>query len=171
MQGHNQLIWNPYNLEGYESAFANGITGRGKGVGVFFKKNALIEVCEKEKYQFIKFSNEKITIFCLYVSKGCDFNLLVQSLNQYDFDNNTENTFLIGDLNFDAHGCNDLSKYLSKLNFIQMVKRATHLGGHILDHVYVKQGRPSRIDIKHHHIYYSDHDGILVDIKKDMASN
>ena len=75
-----------YELCGYQSAFANGIIGRGKGVGVFFKKDALVEVCEKERYQFIKFKNRDVTIFCLYLSKGCDFDRLVQSLRHFDFD-------------------------------------------------------------------------------------
>ena len=105
----------------------------------------------------------------MYISKGCDFGKLVQSLCNYDFNNKDENTFLIGDLNFDAPGNNNLSNYLSRLEFKQMVGRATHLDGHILDHVYVPQARSTSVDIKHHHVYYSDHDGILVSMKKDVA--
>ena len=51
----------------------------------------------------------------------------------------------------------------------QVVQRATHVEGHILDHVYVPQARSTSVDIKHHHVYYSDHDGILVSVKKDVA--
>ena len=109
-------IWQKnFNIEGYMSAFAHGTTGRAKGVGVFFKKDANIEICQEELYQFIKFKTEDITIFCLYISKGCDFGKLVQSLCNYDFNNKDENTFLIGDLNFDAPGNNNLSNYLSQL--------------------------------------------------------
>ena len=50
-----------------------------------------------------------------------------------------------------------------------MVGRATHLDGHILDHVYVPHAKSTSVDIKHHHVYYSDHDGILVSVKKDLA--
>jgi hypothetical protein len=163
-------IWQKtFDIEGYMSAFAHGTTGRARGVGVFFKKDANIEVCQEELYQFIKFKTEDITIFCLYVSKGCDFGKLVQSLCNYDFNNKDENTCLIGDLNFDAPGNNNLSNYLSRLEFKQMVGRATHLDGHILDHVYVPQARSTSVDIRHHHVYYSDHDGILVSLKKDVA--
>ena len=76
-----------------------------------------------------------MTIFCLYVSKGCDFGQLVQCLKNYEF-NKKKNTVLIGDLNFDPSGNNALSKFMSRLQFAQMVGRSTHLDGHILNHVY-----------------------------------
>ena len=158
-----------FDIEGYNNVFAQGTTGRARGVGVFFKNDAEIETCQEDLYEFIKFKTESITIFCLYISKGCDFQKLVQSLCDYDFNNKEENTFLIGDLNFDAPGNNNLSNYLSRLEFKQMVGRATHLDGHILDHVYVPQAKSTSVDIKHHHVYYSDHDGILVSVKKDVA--
>ena len=158
-----------YHLNGFDSAFANGKTEtKGKGVGVFFKKDAFIEICEEELYQFIKLKTENVTIFCLYISKGCNFSQIVQSLQYYGFYNKEENTCLIGDLNFDAAKTNDLSKYLSRLQFSQMVGRATHLDGHILDHVYVPQTKTNQVELKHHYCYYSDHDGILVSLKKDV---
>ena len=52
---------------------------------------------------------------------------------------------------------------------MQIVKRATHLDGNILDHVYVPKAMQRDVDIKHHYVYYSDHDGILVSVKKDVA--
>ena len=108
------------------------------------------------------------TIFCLYLSKGCDFSQVVQSLKNYGFDNLNENTYLIGDFNFDVSGCNDLTRYLTSINYIQIVKRATHLDGHILDQVYVQETKARRIEIQHHHPYYSDHNGVLVSLKKDV---
>ena len=41
---------------------------------------------------------------------------------------------MIGDLNFDVSINADLSKYLSSLNFSQMIRRATHLDDDLLDH-------------------------------------
>ena len=72
-------------------------------------------------------------------------------------------------MNFDESKNNVLKKYLKSLNMTQVVQRATHVEGHILDHVYVPQARSTSVDIKHHHVYYSDHDGILVSVKKDVA--
>ena len=49
-------------------------------------------------------------IYCVYASKGCNFCHLVRALKTYDFDTKSENTYLIGDLNFDSPGNNSLSK-------------------------------------------------------------
>ena len=147
----------PPKLEGYISAFAN--KGRGKGVGIFFRKDADIEICEETLFQFIKYKNENNTIFCIYLSKGCDYKKVVDNLKNYGFNNKT---CLIGDLNFDVNKNNDLVKYLKSLNLTQMVRRATHLEGHILDHVYVPQAMAKLTGIKHYYNYYSDHDGISV---------
>ena len=73
-----------------------------------------------------------------------------------------------GDLNFDSPGNNDLSEYLMSLKYKQIVGRATHLDGHILDHVYVSEKNASMVKIHHHYVYYSDHDGILVSVKKEV---
>ena len=154
------------NLKDYQCAFAN--KGRGKGVGVYFEKDGQIEKCEENLYQFIKFQINKITIFCIYLSKGCDFKKVVNSLKNYGFNNNT---ILIGDLNFDATKNNDLVRYLKSLNLVQMVKRATHLDGHILDHVYVPLKIETLTQIKNHHCYYSDHDGIAICLKKPEVQN
>ena len=106
-------------------------------------------------------------IFCLYISKGCDFRQLIQSLNDFNFSKKDGVTCLIGDLNFDVSVNNDFSKYLSSLSFSQMIRRATHLDGNVLDHVYFPKHLTKLIEIAHNYVYYSDHDGILVSIKKN----
>ena len=51
-----------------------------------------------------------------------------------------------------------------------MVKRATHLDGHILDHVYFPENVTNLVHIKHHYVYYSDHDGIIVSQQGDVLT-
>ena len=164
-----------YDIDGYKNVFAHGTPARGKGVGVYFKNDAVIDTCEEELYQLVKYKAPRITVFCLYVSKGCNFHHLVQTLKNFDFNNKDENTCLTGDLNFDANCNNELSRYLSRSGFVQMVGRATHLDGNILDQVYVPEKISRLIEIKHHHVYFSDHDGLLVkfkeDLDKSLASN
>ena len=154
-------------MKGYHSAFAHGKTVKWKGVAGFFKKDGKIEICEEEYFQFIKFQWQNFVIFCLYISKGCSYDILVQSLEAFGFNDN-QHTYLVGDLNFDATGKNTLTKYLTKLNFVQMVNRATHLDGHILDHVYVPQNEVNFCEIHQHYAYYSDHDGIIVSLKNNI---
>ena len=95
---------------------------------------------------------------------------MVQSLRDFKFFDREENTCLIGDLNFDASKSNDLTRYLSRLQFKQLVGRATQLDGHILDQVYVPETKANQVDTKHHYCYYSDHDGILVSLKNDVIT-
>ena len=70
-------------LDGFDSDFAS--KGRGKGVGVFFKRDARIETCEETLFQFIKFKQQNSAIFCIYISKGCDFREVVNSLKNYGY--------------------------------------------------------------------------------------
>ena len=155
-----------FNLEGYNCAFAN--QGRGKGVGVFFKKDASIQKCEQDLFQFIKLRKETITVFCIYISKGCDFKKVVESLKHYGFNNKA---CLLGDFNFDANNNNDLVDYMRSLNMSQIVKRATHLEGHILDQVYIPEEIVKSTSIKLQHNYYSDHDGISLSFKTSRFLN
>ena len=128
----------------------------------FTEKMLLLKyICEGTMCQFIKLQNENYTIFCIYISKGCKFKEVVENLRNYGFNNKA---FLIGDLNYDANEKNDLTKYLKSLNLVQIVKRTTHVEGHILDHVYVPQAMVKRIGINHQYNFYSDHDGISVKI-------
>ena len=150
-------------LDGYKSEFVK--RGRGKGIGVFYKTKVNIEVCNQELYQFIKMKNQEYTIFCLYASKGCPMANLVSSLKDYGF-NNEDDTYLVGDMNFDASMKNVLTRYLEELNFFQVVKRATHLDGHVLDQVYTLHEKSELLDVKQHHVYYSDHDAIIVNMKE-----
>ena len=86
------------NMENYYSEFAN--QGRGKGVGVFYKIDSAVEKYAEELFQFIKLKIKNMTIFCAYVSKGCNWNVFKEALIQHGFEQE-ENVFLVGDLNFD----------------------------------------------------------------------
>ena len=75
--------------------------------------------------------------------------------------------FVLGDFNFDYNnpGLNQVSKiYLEKEKYSQLVTKPTHIGNHTLDHVYVQQTLTNKVDIYHHHPYYSDHDALLIKI-------
>ena len=57
---------------------------------------------------------------------------------------------------------------LKKLGFQQLVCKPTHIGGHILDHVYWRDptGAWNQPDVARYSAYYSDHDAMLVTLKK-----
>ena len=72
-------------------------------------------------------------------------------------------------MNFDASETNDLTRFMSSLEFIQIIGRATHLDGHILDQIYVPKTKLHLVESKHHYVYYSDHDGIIVSLKDNVT--
>ena len=69
----------------------------------------------------------------------------------------------MGDVNFNEDMRNNLTRYLEKLQYVQVVKKATHLEGNLIDHVYIpKEIGEEEFTIEHHGVYYSDHDAIIV---------
>ena len=106
-------------------------------------------------------------IFCLYASKGCNYGQLGEDLKSYEFGQD-KHTYLVGDLNFDASKTNALTFHLKRLKYTQLVNHATHLDGHILDQVYTSHANSNLLDVKLHHVYYSDHDAILVNVNLDF---
>ena len=81
-----------------------------------------------------------------------------------------------GDMNLHFHPqtpCdNHLTSTLYEKGFVQLVKEATHIQGHILDHVYVRAC--PKIHMKRplyqlHYPYYSDHDAVLLILRKKEA--
>ena len=65
----------------------------GKDSDILPEKVQFVEVCEEEKYQFIKFKTKTVTISCMYISKGCCFSQLVRSLQDYGIFNQKEKLF------------------------------------------------------------------------------
>ena len=61
-----------------------------------------------------------------------------------------------------AHPNNYVTKSLEEKGFKQIVRKATHIEGGLIDHVYLIQGENSKFSyiIENFPKYYSDHDGI-----------
>ena len=80
---------------------------------------------------------------------------------------------LTGDFNicFNQNRNNILTKNIEKLGFQQLVKKATHVMGGLIDHAYWKD--PGDVwempVIETYSPYYSDHDTILVTLKKNNS--
>ena len=57
---------------------------------------------------------------------------------------------------------NDLTKQMQRKGFLQLVKKATHIEGGLIDHVYVRANRNCKYSwiVEDFPKYYSDHDSI-----------
>ena len=84
---------------------------------------------------------------------------------------NRKKTILItGDFNicFNQKRNNVLTKNLENLGFKQLVKKATHVMGGLIDHAYWKDSTDiwQMPVIETYSPYFSDHDAILITLKK-----
>ena len=170
-----QEIWlNPgdeedsqYQLEGFKGHFV--CVGSGKGVAVYVR----LKLLEKAAYTFHslsepflqmgKVSLENLDVITIYRSSNEPFFTAAHFVK--DFIDLEKTTLLVGDLNYCAvKDSNDLSKFLSRQKFNQLVTLPTHIDGGLLDHVHLRQsqGRKRNAEVKTYTHYYSDHDSVTV---------
>ena len=170
-----QEIWlNPgeeedsrYQLEGFKGHFT--CVGSGKGVAVYVR----LKLYQKAAYsfhslsepflQFGKVSLENLDVITIYRSQEERFLRAAHFLK--DFIDLEKTTLLVGDLNYcSVKDYNDLSKFLTKEKFNQLVTLPTHIDGGLLDHAHLRQskGHKRNAEVKTFTHYYSDHDSVTV---------
>ena len=120
-----------YQLEGFRACFAS--VGHGKGLAVFVKKGVKYEsmTCIPEaNIQMMKVTMAKLDIITVYRSDSEPEYRAAHFLSQLiDPD---KDTLVVGDLNYcAAKEKKDLSKFLAREGFSQLVTLPTHIGGGI----------------------------------------
>ena len=143
--------------------------GRGKGVATYLKRDTFTHVADikEENMQLSKFTSKYLDIIVLYRSSGSNLETLNLNLNALI---STEKPILIlGDFNF-CHletSLNHTRKFLDEMNFKQLVEVPTHIQGHLLDQVHLKDPDSKLIcTVTLQPKYYSDHKGLGVIIKQ-----
>ena len=147
-------------FEEYNQFFASA--GRGKGVGLLVNDKMKVLYTEKiclKSYQLLKAVLEDLSVIVIYRSPATNSHaMLIQSLIALIPD--TSPTVIMGDFNIDpkrdAAEYNNLVSAMGSRGFVQIITRATHIKGHILDHMYLRN--IPNIDWQLHHPYWSDHD-------------
>ena len=139
--------------------------GNGRGVAAFCPEgteDSYISDIVKPNYQYLSLLIKDYQIILMYISKGCDFYEIANSLNDTLIP--TKKCLVLGDLNFDpnAKKPNPLTKFLRKLNFVQIVDFPTHRDGGLIDHIYTKS---ANVEIRTNFPYYSDHISFNVQLK------
>ena len=120
-----------YQMEGFRAHFVN--VGRGKGLAVYVKKE-LRSVNSASKFgeqniQIIKVEMRKLDVIAIYRSKEEPLYLATYHLKNHV--NPEKDTLVIGDVNFGANESNDMSKYLDRAGFTQLITLPTHIRGGI----------------------------------------
>ena len=119
-----------YQLEGFTGYFTS--VGRGKGLAVYVREE--VEIGRVNKFaepniQLTKITTSQLDIVTLYRSQEEPLFRAVHFLQ--NLINPKKDTLVIGDFNYDANKKNDLSKYLEKEGFTQLVTLPTHIRGGI----------------------------------------
>ena len=153
----------PPKLKGYNGFHA--LAGRGEGISLFIKNNhkltSIPKIYNEQHIQIISASLEKVAIVLVYRSPAYHSQeLLIKEL--ISILPKEGPAIICGDFNIHPNEKNSyfsrLSEKMKSQNFAQHIDKPTHRGGHILDHLYVRE--VNMIGWQFHHPYYSDHEAI-----------
>jgi hypothetical protein len=125
-----------------------------------------------EGFSISKIESDKLNIIGIYRSQEGNVMNLIEKLEALIDTGKT--TVIGGDMNICAlaQPKNYVTASLKEMGFQQIVTKATHIEGGLIDHVYINQGE----DVKFAWVledfpkYYSDHDGLgltLWEVSKD----
>ena len=164
-------------IEGYVSYAASN--GRGSGVALYIKDtikvlNSLPYI--RDECQLLRIELEHFVVIAAYRSPSFNTTQHYRQFTKVILDgmHKTKINLICGDMNihFNTRSPRDnhLTASLYDRGFVQLVTEPTHVKGNILDHIYVrscpnvKMRRPL---YKLHHPYYSDHEAVLLMLKKE----
>ena len=150
-------------LDGLQSHFVND--GRGKGLAIYHN----LEFCTVGTYKADKISAinvhvADVTFIFLYLSKSFSYESLEKVLDKW-IDTRVP-TAILGDVNWDWNSKHPMKSYLQGKRFKQLVKRATHEKGNILDHIYVCPKFSTKdFSTMQYSVTFTDHDVIELCLK------
>ena len=163
------------HIAGYKCYTAS--FGTGKGVAVYIREGIQImnaEGVSKEAYQILRIDFKDLILLAVYRSpshnSSKDKTELIKRLSTIK--DSSKPVVVCGDMNISYNPSqpsdNILSLNMIKNGFKQLVTYPTHIKGNILDHLYLRFPPDSLIPPLHrlHYPYYSDHDAILLMLKK-----
>ena len=119
-----------YHLEGFTGYFTS--VGRGKGLAVYVREEVEtghISKVAEPNIQLTKITMSQLDIVTIYRSQEEPLLRAVHFLQ--NLINPQKDTLVIGDFNYDANKENELSKYLDREGFTQLVTLPTHIRGGI----------------------------------------
>ena len=150
-----------YELQNYKSNLIN--VGKGRGIASYYKQEFLhVKNINCEGFSLTKFESDKLDVIGVYRSQEGNVTRLITELKLLMKEEKL--TVIGGDMNICllAHPRNYVTQSLLEIGFKQLVSKATHIEGGLLDHVYLYKGETRKVShiIEYFPKYYSDHDGI-----------
>ena len=158
-----------YVLPHHDVNFNNG--GRGKGITTYYNSIFIHkESINEEGFSITILETEDFDVIGVYRSQHGDVRRILERLDAMIDPGKT--TIVGGDMNICILSSPDnyLTKQMLGKGFLQLVKKATHIEGGLIDHVYVKANKSCKYSwiVEDFPKYYSDHDSIGLTLwKKD----
>ena len=158
----------PYGIRSYRNESI--IVKKGRGITTYVKDNLLVNVTVESKtgMQIIKISQRDIDCISVYRSQNGDEDVLLKTINEMI--NSEKATIVTGDMNicYNARRHSKFVQGMERTGFTQYVSESTHISGGLIDHIYWKNQKKSWEiqEIEQYTPYYSDHDALLVVLKK-----
>ena len=169
--GETWLESDPENpFPGYFSTYDN--QGRGKGLAYFCReKPTFLNHRAGQNYTFLCFKLKSYNFIFTYISSTAKSTDYLTDLNEM-VDKN-EALILVGDTNVNADVSQNPSHpfitFMKRKGFTQLVKKASHDEGHILDVIFINQFiSPELVQVWQKPVPYSDHDLLFIGIKKEI---
>ena len=136
-----------------------GELARGKGIAVFTKGPVDHEILKADDASAsgvcVKLYN--VNVIFLYLSQNFDWSLLREFFDKVISPDKP--TVIMGDVNWHYPEKHPMKEYLQMRDFAQMVRRATHMEGRIIDHLYTSNHyKDVEFPFEQESIPYSDHD-------------
>ena len=156
-----------YTLQDYSMNCNN--RGRGKGIISYFRGNFGNAVnINEDGFSISKLEDRNLKVIGVYRSQNGDLKDLANKLK--DLVDTEVTTIIVGAL---EQGKNFLTCTLIKMGFKQIVMKATHTNGGVIDHVYLRQGKQTRFEwtLELMPKYYSDHDGVGLTMWEERNEN
>ena len=151
-------------MEGWLTKYEN--VGRGKGLAVMSEVEfEMIKSCSKENMSAAVTITNGVCCIFLYLSKGYEWNALKEILDEWI--SSSVPTIVMGDVNWywNGNGKNSMRAYMKSRKFNQLISRATHEDGNIIDHIYASDHFPQdSLRVNQQSVTFSDHDVISVSI-------
>ena len=161
---------NEYHLQDFDTNFCS--RGRGRGIASYYKTkfNHAVNI-NGAGFSISKVESNVLDIIGIYRSQEGNVMELISQLETLIDPSKT--SVIGGDLNICAlaQPNNFVTTCLKEIGFEQIVTRATHIEGGLIDHVYIAQGENVKFAwvLEDFPKYYSDHDGLCLTLWEVQA--
>ena len=150
------------NLPNYQ---VNNIkVGKGKGITTYYSKTFHhVSDVVNPNYQITKYESNHVVSINIYRSAGGSTSEILDAIERLE--NKEKANIITGDMNICAQRERKglFIKTLTEQGFTLLTKKATHIKGRQIDHIYTKNAEAT---LNRYTPYYSDHDALCVAVEK-----